>query len=164
MKTWILALLIFLVFSPLANATIYLVSPENNSHTNLNNNSLQFVYNHTGSLTGVVNCTLYLDGNPVDYSTDVPANEDKAVYSNRSWIEGTHHWYVNCTNGTATESSLHISQNYTFTADFSPPNITSWYTNATNTSSPQDLMFLVSANDSISVSYTHLTLPTTERV
>jgi len=92
---------------------------EDNTTTNLNNNSLQFVYNHTGTLTGTVNCTLYLDGNPVDYSTDVPANEDKAVYSNRSWSEGTHHWYVNCTNGTTTESSLNIGQNFSFT--FTPP-------------------------------------------
>jgi len=129
--------------------TVNLISPENNTITNLNNNSLQFIYNHTGSLTGVVNCILYLDGNSVNYSMDVAANTNQSVYSNQSWNEGTHYWYVNCTNGTDTESSLDIGQNYTFTADFTPPNITSWYTNATNASSPHDLMFLVSANDSI---------------
>jgi len=115
----------------------------------LNNNSLQFVYNHTGSLTGIVNCTLYLDGNPVNYSMDVPANTSQSVYSNQSWSEGDHYWYVNCTNGTSQESSLDIGQNYTFTADFTPPNITSWYANATNASSTQDLMFLVGINESV---------------
>ena len=80
MKTWILTLLIFIALSPLANATIFLFSPENNSYTNLNNNSLQFVYNHTGTLTGIVNCTLYLDGNPVNYSTGVPANTSFNIY------------------------------------------------------------------------------------
>jgi len=88
--------------------TVYLISPENNTITNQNNNSLQFVYNHMGSLTGVVNCTLYLDGNPVDYSTDVPANTTHTVYSNQSWSEGTHYGYVNCTNGTAMDSSLSV--------------------------------------------------------
>jgi len=99
--------------------TVNLISPKNNTTTNLNNNSLQFVYNHTGSLTGVVNCTLYLDGNPVNYSTDVPANTSQSVYSNQSWSEGSHYWYVNCTNGISQESSLDIGQNYTFT--FTPP-------------------------------------------
>ena len=103
--------------------TIYLVSPKNGSYTNQNNDTLQFVYNHTGSLTGIVNCTLYLDGNPVNYSTDVPANTNWIVYSNQSWDEGTHYWYVNCTNGTSQESSLDIGQNYTFIADFTQPNI-----------------------------------------
>jgi len=129
--------------------TVNLISPENNTATNLNNNSLQFTYNHTGALTETVNCTLYIDRNPVNYSIDVPANTSQSVYSNQSWNEGTHYWYVNCTNGSSQESSLDIGQNYTFTADFTAPNITSWYTNATNASSPQDLMFLVSANDSI---------------
>ena len=142
-------MLLFAGESMASGHTVNLISPENNTITNLNNNSLQFVYNHTGSLTGIVNCTLYLDGNPVNYSTDVPANTSQSVYSNQSWSEGNHYWYVNCTNGSSQESSLDIGQNYTFTADFSPPNITSWYTNATNASSPQDLMFLVSANDSI---------------
>ncbi|RLI92227.1 MAG: hypothetical protein DRO89_02460, partial [Candidatus Altiarchaeales archaeon] len=141
-------LLIFILFLPpqlsqvsprqTEHQTVNLISPEDNITTNLDNNSLQFVYNHTGTLTGTVNCTLYLDDNPVDYSTEVPANEDKAVYSNRSWNEGDHYWYVNCTDGTTTESSLHIGQNFSFTADFTPPNITSWYTNATNASSPRD--------------------------
>ena len=98
--------------------TVNLISPENNIITNLNNNSLQFIYNHTGTLTGIVNCILYLDGNPVNYSIDVPANTSQSVYSNQSWSEGTHYWYVNCTNGTSQESSLDVGQNYTFTADF----------------------------------------------
>jgi len=88
--------------------TVYLISPENNTVTNQNNNSLQFIYNHTGTLIGTVNCTLYLDGNPVDYSTDVPANTNRTVYSNQSWSEGDHYGYVNCTNGTAMESSLSV--------------------------------------------------------
>ena len=115
----------FVLFTGIVSGhTVYLISPENNTTTNLNNNSLQFVYNHTGSLTGIVNCTLYLDGNPVNYSTNVPASTNQSVYSNQSWSGGNHYWYVNCTNGTDTESSLDIGQNYTFTADFTPPNIT----------------------------------------
>jgi len=145
-----LVIICFLLFvGTVSGSSVNLISPENSTVTNLNNNSLQFVYNHTGSLAGIVNCTLYINGNPVDYSTDVPANTNQSVYSNQSWSKGDHYWYVNCTNGTDTESSLDIGQNYTFTADFTPPNITSWYTNATNASSPQDLMFLVPANDSI---------------
>jgi len=87
---------------------VHLISPENNTIINQNNNSLQFVYNHTGSLTGVVNCTLYLDGNPVDYSTNVSANTTQTVYSNLSWSEGDHYRYVNYTNGTVIESSLSV--------------------------------------------------------
>jgi len=145
-----LVIICFLLFvGTVSGSSVNLILPENNTITNLNNDSLQFVYNHTGSLAGIVNCTLYIDENPVNYSTDVPANTSQSVYSNQSWSEGTHYWYVNCTNGTSQKSSFDIGQNYTFTADFTPPNITSWYTNATNASSPQDLMFLVSANDSI---------------
>ena len=70
--------------------TVYLVSPENNSFTNLNNNSLAFVYNHTGSLTGIVNCTLFVDGRAVNYKTNVSANTTITVYSNESWNEGEH--------------------------------------------------------------------------
>jgi len=116
--------LLFAGGSMAAGHTVYLMSPENNSYTNLNNKSLHFIYNHTGTLAGTVNCTLYLDGNPVNYSTNITANTSWTVYSNQSWSEGTHYWYVNCTNGTDTESSLDIGQNYTFTADFTPPNIT----------------------------------------
>ena len=36
--------------------TVYLESPLNESGTGLGYDSLQFVYNHTGELTGVVNC------------------------------------------------------------------------------------------------------------
>ncbi|RLI85202.1 MAG: hypothetical protein DRO76_05820, partial [Candidatus Altiarchaeales archaeon] len=112
-------MLLFAGESMASGHTVNLISPENNTITNLNNNSLQFVYNHTGTLTGIVNCTLYLDGNPVNYSTDVPANTSWTVYSNQSWSEGDHYWYVNCTNGISQESSLDIDQNFSFT--FIPP-------------------------------------------
>jgi len=153
-------LVLFLVLPSVASAAVYLISPPNGTYTNQNNDTLQFVFNHTGSLTGIVNCTLYIDSIAVNYTENVPANEDVVLYSNKSWSEGEHFWYVNCTNETAQESSLDTGDNFTFIADFTAPNITSWFTNATNASSPQDLMFLVVANETIlfniTVNETHL--------
>ncbi|NOQ55212.1 MAG: hypothetical protein GQ477_00215, partial [Nanohaloarchaea archaeon] len=101
--------------------TVYLVSPGNNSYTNNNNDTLAFNFNHTGFLTGVVNCILYLDGTAVKYTTDVTADQNTAVYSNVSITETTHNWWVNCTNGTGGESSIDVGGNFTFTADYTPP-------------------------------------------
>ncbi|MBU4300117.1 hypothetical protein L6303_03810, partial [archaeon] len=136
-KLWILALIAFLIVSATASAfsfsdlfslfgigamadapihhTVYLVSPLNNSYTNQNNDTLQFVYNHTGSLTGVVNCTLLLDDVEVNYTAAVAADTNTAVLSNQTISEGAHNWWVNCTNGTASESSLDVGWNFTFT-------------------------------------------------
>ncbi len=99
-----------------AHHTVYLVSPANNSYTSQNNDTLQFVYNHTGTLTGTVNCTLLLDGAAVNYTAAVSANTNTAVYSNQTIAEGAHNWWVNCTNGTASESSLDIGWNFTVNA------------------------------------------------
>ncbi len=96
-----------------AHHTVYLVAPANNSYTSQNNNSLQFVYNHTGTLSGVVNCTLRLDGSAVNYTESVAADTNTAVYSNQTIAEGAHNWWVNCTNGTDTESSVDIGGNFT---------------------------------------------------
>jgi len=101
--------------------TVYLESPENQTYTNLDNNSLQFIYNHTGNLTGVVNCTLYIDGTPVNYQTNVSANQSTTVYSNSTISEGQHWWWVVCENGTANESSVDAGYNYTFTSDYTNP-------------------------------------------
>ncbi len=68
--------------------TVYLVSPMNNSYTSQTNDSLQFVYNHTGSLSGVVNCTLLLDDIAVNYTEGVAADTNTAVYSNQTIAEG----------------------------------------------------------------------------
>jgi len=76
--------------------TVYLVSPANESWTNHNNDTLEFVYNHTGTLSGAVNCTLYLDNVAVNYKPNVTANTNIAVYSNTAISEGTHWWWVNC--------------------------------------------------------------------
>ena len=122
-------LLIFFLFQAFApnqlkansvQHTIYLISPANDSYTNQNNNTLQFIYNHTGYLTGMVNCTLYLDGIPVNYSVNVPPNQNIAVYSNQTISEGRHWWWVNCTNGTAYESSVDYGYNFTFIAEYTP--------------------------------------------
>jgi hypothetical protein len=66
------------------HSTVYLFSPLNNTWTNEDNNTLQFIYNHTGALTGIVNCTLFIDGIAVNDSYDVPANVNIVVYSNQS--------------------------------------------------------------------------------
>ncbi|MCK4491228.1 MAG: hypothetical protein KAU03_01290, partial [Candidatus Altiarchaeales archaeon] len=106
--------------------TVYLSSPPNGSFTNMDCGSLQFIYNHTGSLSGVVNCSLYMDDQAVNYTTNVSENTPISVYSNTSWNESQHSWYVNCTNGTAQESSIDFYNGscWIFTADFTPPSVT----------------------------------------
>ncbi len=96
-----------------AHHTVYLVSPANNSYTSHSNNTLAFIYNHTGTLAGIVNCTLYLDGAAVNYTENVTANQNINVKSNTTISEGQRWWWVNCTNGTASESSLDIGWNFT---------------------------------------------------
>ncbi|MCK5698956.1 MAG: hypothetical protein KAH93_03845, partial [Candidatus Aenigmarchaeota archaeon] len=112
--------------------TVYLESPLNESNTNNDNNSLQFVYNHTGTLTGTVNCTLYLDGVPVNYTTNISATTSTPVYSNISFSEAQHWWWVNCSNGTDTDSSIDAGFNYTFNC-IKYPQI-----NYTNSTPPND--------------------------
>ncbi|MFH1433098.1 MAG: hypothetical protein ABIG84_07835 [archaeon] len=91
-----------------AHHTVYLVTPLNNSYTSQTNDTLQFVYNHTGSLAGVVNCTLLIDDVAVNYTENVAADTNTAVLSNQTISESQHSWWVNCTNGTDTESSVDI--------------------------------------------------------
>jgi len=118
----LLILLAFFLSSPdPKGASVYLVSPPNDTYTNENNDTLKFIYNRTSSLSGVINCTLYLDGVPVNYTTSVPPNQEILVYSNTSILEGKHHWWVNCTNGTQDESSLSVGHNFSFYVDRGPP-------------------------------------------
>lgn len=76
------------------------------------------MYNHTGSLAGVVNCTLLLDDAAVNYTTSVAADTNTAALSNQTISESQHNWWVNCTNGTATESSIDIGWNFTVNVDY----------------------------------------------
>ena len=85
--------------------TVYLMSPGNDTWTNKNKGTLTVIYNHTGFLTGVVNCTLYIDNIAVNFSSDVPANQPISVYSNQSFGGGVRHWNVTCINGTASDPS-----------------------------------------------------------
>ena len=101
--------------------TVWLVSPSNDSYTNQDNNTLSFTYNHTGSLGGVVNCTLFMDGTAVNYAIAVAADTNTGVYSNTSISEAAHWWWVNCTNGTAAESSVDVGGNWTITSDTTQP-------------------------------------------
>ncbi|MEA3343387.1 MAG: LamG-like jellyroll fold domain-containing protein [archaeon] len=103
--------------------TVYLEAPENESNTNSDNSSLQFIYNHTGDLTGTVNCTLYLDGIHVNYTASVAPDISTTAYSNSSFGEGAHWWWVNCSNGTESESSADDGYNYTFTSDYTEPRL-----------------------------------------
>ncbi len=104
-----------------AHHTVWLASPANNSYTSQNNSTLQFVYNHTGSLSGTVNCTLFIDGAAVNYTAGVAPDTNTAAYSNSTIAEGQRFWWVNCSNGTDTDSSLDAGYNYTFTSDYTNP-------------------------------------------
>ncbi|MFH1431619.1 MAG: LamG-like jellyroll fold domain-containing protein [archaeon] len=105
----------------LSHHTVWLVSPVNDSYTNQNNDSILFTFNHTGYLLGVVNCTLFLDGSSVNYTTGVPADTNTGVYSNVSINEGARYWWINCTNGTVSESSLDAGGNFTLNVDWTLP-------------------------------------------
>ncbi|MCK5177392.1 MAG: hypothetical protein KAQ92_06705, partial [Candidatus Aenigmarchaeota archaeon] len=101
--------------------TVYLSLPENNSYTVQNNNTLAFNFNHSGALTGIVNCTLLIDAVAVNYTTNISSNTNTIRYSNQSISESQHWWWVNCTNGTVSESSVDEGYNYTFTLDTTNP-------------------------------------------
>ena len=70
--------------------TVYLSSPANSSYTNLDNDSLQFIYNHTGFLGGSVTCRLYLDNSERGYELNVSANLTTVVYANTTYTQGLH--------------------------------------------------------------------------
>jgi hypothetical protein len=111
--------------------TVYLVSPLNNTWTNEDNNTLQFIYNHTGALTGIVNCTLFIDGIAVNDSYDVLANVNIVAYSNQSIQEGVRYWNVSCFNGTDFDNSTTFILN----VDRTPP---LWLNNSTSIPSTYD--------------------------
>ena len=104
--------------------TVYLASPQDNIYTNQDNDTLKFIYSHTGYLTGTVNCTLYIDGTAVNHTENIAADTDTQVYSNQTISEATHNWWVNCTNGTGFESSIDIGENFTLNIDRTQPSTT----------------------------------------
>ncbi len=117
------------------HSTVYLVSPLNDSYTNQNNSTLAFTYNHTGALTGTVNCTLYVEGDAVNYTASVAADTNTLAYSNTTITEAAHNWWVNCTNGTDTESSVDVGGNWTINVDLTHPTEPTLIMPANNTNS-----------------------------
>jgi len=87
-------------------ADVNLVSPENASATNADNDTIQFIYNQTGTLSGTVSCTLFIDGVESGSNISVNANENTTQYANHSLNESLHLWNVMCTNGTDNEFSV----------------------------------------------------------
>ena len=87
-------------------ADVNLVSPENASATNAYNDTIQFIYNQTGTLSGTVSCTLFIDGVESGSNISVNANETTTQYANHSLNESLHLWNVRCTNGTNNEFSV----------------------------------------------------------
>ncbi len=98
--------------------TIQLNSPIDNLNTTSDNNTLAFNFTLLSNDNATADCTLYIDSNAVK-TANVANNTPTVFYSNTSWTEAAHTWFINCTNGTTISSATR-----TFTYDLTPPTTT----------------------------------------
>lgn len=120
--------------------------PVNLSTTNQDNNSLQFSFNRTEALGTIVPsdvaCDLYIDSVIRASQAGVKNATEYNLTSNAAYSEGSHHWYVKCTNSTANSEQ---SDNLSFTFDQTNATITlTSPANRTNTT-----------NQTLNVSFTY---------
>jgi len=101
-------------------STVYLMFPRNNQPLGGTNNTIPFIFNHTGFLIGNVNCTLHINSTPVAYVELVPPNQPIKVFSNISLTPGIYFWNVSCFNGTQWDNST------TFRFDIASCEFGSW--------------------------------------
>ena len=107
-------------FADVSHHTTYGTSPANDTYTTKTNDTLIFVYNHTGVFADKPTCQLFLDNTVVDTKMDVDAHAIMNVTSNIAFTEGKRQWFVRCVNATLTETSV----TRTFYADYTAPTIT----------------------------------------
>jgi hypothetical protein len=156
MRAWsrvnsvVLGLFLLLAFYPILLVlaagvdSISLVSPVNGTLSNLDNESINFIFNWTGDNATAV-CTLYMKnstGELVDVGqNDTTLNEtNTTLQSNKTIEEGVRLWYINCTNETETM----VSFNWTLNIDRTEPLVT--INNPTNNTINSDL-FKFTYND-----------------
>lgn len=92
-------------------ATVNIVSPGTFSTvvTNGTNNTIAFVFNHSGVLQGAVNCTLILNGTAsgtnYSFGGNNSNNTNLVIYSNRTLTDANWTWFISCFNGTGNSST-----------------------------------------------------------
>lgn len=107
---FVLSFLFFMLSVSFVSAAVNLVAPGNDTWTN--NATPTFTYNFTDEvLTGDVSCTVRVDGTDVGTNTSVLNDTNYDVISNRNLSDGSHSWFVNCTNGTNNEESEYRTLN-----------------------------------------------------
>ncbi len=86
---------------------VSLVSPGNDSWTNSNNDTIQFIFNYIGN-NSTASCEIFIAGIPNGTNATVLNNTNTTMYANSSIPEGSINWFVNCTNSTSANSSTYI--------------------------------------------------------
>jgi len=99
-----------------ASPEIILYAPANNDR---DNTDLQVDFVVTDDDNSTLDCDLYIDGTLNASNSSVVNNTH--TYFSPDWSEGSHQWYVNCTDAV----NVNVSDTYTFTLDLTQPFITS---------------------------------------
>ena len=115
----LVAIAVFVMAAGIDSVT--LVSPANESFTNGDNDSIEFIFNYTGE-NATASCELFINGTSFGVNSTVANNTNTTVLANNTIIEGFHDWYINCTNGTTTQSDI-----WFFTVDWTFPQIDTAY-------------------------------------
>ncbi|UCD02666.1 MAG: hypothetical protein JSV63_02655 [Candidatus Aenigmatarchaeota archaeon] len=129
--TFVLSLTFILSVFGAGIDTVNLISPDNATWTNDDNDTIAFTFNYTGENT-TASCELFIDGTGYNINSTVYNDTQNTMYANDTISENTHTWYVNCTNTTTTQSSI-----WTLNIDRTSPDInfiSPTPTNATSTS------------------------------
>ncbi|MBN2331341.1 MAG: right-handed parallel beta-helix repeat-containing protein, partial [Candidatus Aenigmarchaeota archaeon] len=83
---------------------VYLISPADVAWINGTNDTIAFQFNFTGD-NATADCQLFINETAY-YSGNVNASTNTTWYANDTITEGLKIWQVNCTNGTAANSSI----------------------------------------------------------
>jgi len=87
----------------LSMGTVSLILPPNNSWISGSNDTIVFVFNYTGESIPS-SCELVLGNRGYGMTGFITSGMNITMYANSTLNEGTHLWYVNCTNTTSVQS------------------------------------------------------------
>ncbi|MAG38674.1 hypothetical protein CMO90_01170, partial [Candidatus Woesearchaeota archaeon] len=99
-------LVVLLVSAAISYVTIY--DPADLSASgwiNGTNDTIDFRFNWTGGPIALANCTLYIDDDNYGNESNVLENVTTTILANKTLDNGTHTWYVNCSNNNGSMSS-----------------------------------------------------------
>lgn len=80
--------------------------PTNGTFNSSTNNTQPFVFKYLNNTVAFANCSMYLDNMYVANNISTKNNTNTTFYSNASFSDGFHQWYVYCYNASSTPTNM----------------------------------------------------------